>query len=55
MDPRHSRPTGGGWTKSDVGHRKYVLVTDIALRSRLTFRASLQALKMTNFQVICDS
>ena len=30
MDPRHSGPVGGGCMKSDVGHRKYVLVNDMA-------------------------
>jgi len=59
IDPRHSGPAGGGWMKSEVGHRKYVFVTDMALRFGLRFRAFLQAFKtpnpwyLTNLQVIC--
>ena len=48
IDPRHSGPAGGGWMKSDVGHRKYVFVTNMALRFRLRFRAFLQAFKTPN-------
>ncbi|KAE8155310.1 subtilisin-like protein [Aspergillus avenaceus] len=30
IDPRHSGPAGGGWMKSDIGHRKYVFAKDMA-------------------------
>lgn len=42
MDPRHSGPVGGGYMKSDVGHRKYVLVKDMASRFRFRYRAFLK-------------
>lgn len=29
IEPRHSGPAGGGWMKSDVGQRKYVLEKDM--------------------------
>jgi hypothetical protein len=41
IDPRHSEPVGGGDMKSDAGHKKYVLVKDMASRFKFRYRPSL--------------
>lgn len=38
IEPRQRGPAGGGWMKSDVGHRKYVLVKDMAVEKRFKSR-----------------
>ena len=46
MDPRHSGPVGGGCMKSDVGHRKYVFVKDMASDSWLSLLFKCTSVEM---------